>query len=115
MTTGDAPIHATLLTAVQPAKLQALLADAVAHHRAGRLVEAEALYRKARAAAPKDFDVLHLSGLLAYQQGNTSWAIDWLTRAHRIERKSAVCQMRLGLALLLGGRAAEAETELRGA
>ena len=100
---------------MQPAKLQALLADAVAHHRAGRLVEAEALYRKARAAAPKDFDVLHLSGLIAYQLGNTASAIDWLTRAHRIDRKSAVCQMRLGLALLLGGRTAEAETEFRGA
>jgi protein O-GlcNAc transferase len=98
---------------VQPAKLQALLAEAVAHHRAGRLADAEKLYRRARAAAPKHFDVLHLSGLLAYQQGNIAAAIDWLTRAHRTDRKSAVCEMRLGLALLMGERAVEAETHLR--
>ncbi|MEO7412036.1 MAG: tetratricopeptide repeat protein [Opitutaceae bacterium] len=100
---------------MQPAKLQALLADAVGHHRAGRLGDAENLYRKARAAAPKDFDVLHLSGLLAYQQGHTALAVDWLGRAHRIDRKSAVCQMRFGLALLTAGRAAEAEMHLRAA
>jgi protein O-GlcNAc transferase len=100
---------------VQPAKLQALLADAVAHHRAGRLADAEKLYRQARTAAPKHFDALHLSGLLAYQQGNVAAAIDWLTRAHRIDRRSAVCEMRLGLALLMGGRATEAEAHLRAA
>lgn len=100
---------------MQPAKLQALLAEAVAHHRAGRLADAESLYRKARAAAPKHFDVLHLSGLLAYQQGKVAEAIDWLTRAHRIDRKSAVCEMRLGLALLMSGQAVEAEAHLRAA
>lgn len=98
---------------MQPAKLQALLAEAVAHHRAGRFARAEPLYRQARTAAPKHFDVLHLSGLLAYQQGNAAAAVDWLTRAHRIDRKSAVCEMRLGLALLLAERAAEAEAHLR--
>lgn len=98
---------------MQPAKLQALLAGAVAHHRAGRLAEAEILYRQARTAAPKHFDVLHLSGLLAYQQGNAAAAVDWLTRAHRIDRKSVVCEMRLGLALLLAERAAEGEAHLR--
>jgi protein O-GlcNAc transferase len=100
---------------VQPAKFQALLTDAVAQHRAGRLEEAENLYRQARVAAPKHFDVLHLSGLLAYQLGRTEAAIDWLTRAHRVDRKSAVCEMRLGLALLMGGRASEGEKHLRSA
>jgi protein O-GlcNAc transferase len=100
---------------VQPAKLQAILADAVTHHRAGRLEEAENLYRKARVAAPRHFDVLHLSGLLAYQLGRIDAAVDWLTRAHRIDRKSAVCEMRLGLALLMDGRAGEGEKHLRSA
>ncbi len=99
---------------MSPAKLQALLKDAVAHHRAGRLVEAEALYRQARGAEPKNFDVLHLSGLAAYQQGRLAEAVDWLTRAHRLDRRSAVCAMRLGLALLAAGRTAEAEARLRG-
>ena len=52
-----------------PAKLQSLLQTAVAHHRGGRLAEAEQLYARVRAAAPANFDALHLSGLLAVQQG----------------------------------------------
>lgn len=113
LTTGGRRRSTQHYERVQPAKLKALLADAVAHHRAGRLADAETLYRQARAAAPRHFDVLHLSGLLAYQQGNAAAAIDWLTRAHRIDRKSAVCEMRLGLALLMGERAKEAEAHLR--
>jgi protein O-GlcNAc transferase len=109
---GPAPIT-QLYERVQPAKLQALLADAVAHHRAGRLADADILYRKARSAAPRHFDVLHLSGLAAYQLGNVADAVDWLERAHRLDRKSVVCEMRLGLALLMAGRVADAEAHLR--
>ncbi len=90
-----------------------MLQDAIAHHRADRLTEAELLYRKARAAAPKQFDVLHLSGLVAYQQGRNADAIALLTRAHQIDRKSAVCAMRLGLAHLAAHHAVEAEKFLR--
>src|SRR5688572_27097612 len=100
-------------TALSPAKLQSLLQSAVAHHRAGRLPEAELIYRPLRSAAPRNFDVLHLSGLGAYQQGRIADAITWLTRAHAIDRKSAVCEMRLALALLAMKRTPEAEAHLR--
>ncbi len=98
---------------MSPQKLQTLLREAVAHHRAGRLAEAEEIYRQARAAAPKQFEVLHLSGLAAYQQGRLEDAIEWLTHAHRLDRSSAVCAMRLALAQLASGRVAEAEELLR--
>ncbi len=98
---------------MNPAKLQSLLQNAIGHHKAGRLAEAETLYRQARVAAPRSFDVLHLSGLLAYQQGRVPDAIDLLTRAHKLENKSAVCEMRLALALLSAKRTAEAEKHLR--
>ncbi len=96
-----------------PAQLQSLLQTAVTHHRAGRLVEAEATYRRVRTAAPKNFDAQHLSGLVAYQQGRMPDAVDFLTRALRLDPKSVPCEMRLGLALLAGGRSKEAEVRLR--
>jgi len=98
---------------MSPAKLQSLLQSAVAHHRAGRLVEAEGIYRQLRAVAPKHFDVLHLSGLVALQQGRPVDAVEWLTRAHAVDRKSTVCELRLAVALLASGRTPEAEVPLR--
>lgn len=95
------------------AKLQSLLQNGLAHHRAGRLAEAEQLYRQARVAAPKQFDVLHLSGLLAYQQGKLSEAIQWLGRAHQLDRHNAMCEMRYAMALIGERRLEEAEKHLR--
>ncbi len=98
---------------MQPAKLQLLLQNALGHHRAGRLAEAESLYRQARMAAPRHFDVLHLSGLVAYQQGRMTEAVDYLGKAHQLNPRDAVCAMRCGLALLAMRRTAEAEKALR--
>lgn len=96
-----------------PVKLQHLLQAAIVHHRADRLAEAEKLYRQARAAAPRNFDVLQLSGLVAYQQGRIPDAIDLLGRAHQLDSRAAVCEMRYALALLAARRTAEAESHLR--
>ena len=43
----------------------ALLAEALAAHRQGRLAEAEALYRRILALVPQHFDALHLLGVIA--------------------------------------------------
>jgi protein O-GlcNAc transferase len=96
-----------------PAKLQSLLQAALVHHKAGRLNEAEALYRQARVGAPKNFDVMHLSGLVAYQQDRMADAAELLTKALRLNPKAAECEMRLGLALMSVGRSTEAEAHLR--
>ena len=98
---------------MSPHKLQILLQEGIGHHRAGRFAEAEQRYRRARGAAPRNFDALHLSGLVAYQQGRIEEAVDLLGRAHRLDRRHAVCAMRLGLAVLAAGRPAEAEGHLR--
>ena len=98
---------------MSPAKLQSLLQSALAHHRAGRLDEAGALYRQARVAAPRNFDALHLSGLVAYQQTRLLEAADLLGRAHAMNRSHAVCEMRLGLVLLALKRTKEGEKHLR--
>ncbi len=96
-----------------PAKLQSLLQTALAHHKAGRLAEAEACYRQARGVAPRNFDVLHLSGLLALQEGRLADACDLLARAHQADRTHAACEMRFGLALNAIGRFEQAEAHLR--
>lgn len=98
---------------MNPAKIQSLLQAAVTHHRANRLVEADNLYRQVRLAAPKHFDALHLSGLVAYQQGRMPDAVELLRRAHHVDPKACACEMRLGLALLAAGRPAEGEAHLR--
>ncbi len=92
-----------------PQQLQQLLQQAVAHHQAGRLEPADALYRRVRAAAPRNFDALHLAGLVAFQQGRNAEACALLGKARRIDPRSAVCAMRLGLALMGAGQTAQAE------
>ena len=96
-----------------PARFQQQLQEAVAQHRAGRLGEATALYRRLRAVAPRNFDVLHLGGLVAFQQSRVPEALDLLGRAHQVNPRDPVCEMRYALALLAGRRTAEAEAHLR--
>lgn len=98
-----------------PAQIQKLLQEAVAHHRAGRLAQAETCYRRVLAAQPNQFDALHLSGTVALQQGRAVAAVELLARAHRASPKHATCMMRYGLALISTGRSKEAEPVLRAA
>lgn len=98
---------------MSPQKLQSLLQQAVAHHRAGEFEAAAKLYRQVRALAPKAVDAWHLGGLAAYQLGRSVEAVELLTRAHQLDRKSVICEARLALALIAAGRAPEAETHLR--
>ncbi|MFI5336958.1 MAG: tetratricopeptide repeat protein, partial [Opitutales bacterium] len=98
---------------MSPTQIQNLLQQAVTLHRAGRMEQADAIYTRVRMAAPRNFDVLHLSGTLALQQNRLSEAITLLSQAHKLDPKSAVCAMRLGVSLLTAGRNAEAEPYLR--
>jgi tetratricopeptide (TPR) repeat protein len=54
---------------------------AVAHHRGGRLAEAEALYLRALRDDPEDPETLHLLGVLHHQRGDTAAAADLIRRA----------------------------------
>ena len=98
---------------MSPAKLQSTLQTALALHQQGRLPEAEKLYVQLRASWPRNFDVLHLSGALAYQQGRYKEALDLLTRALTISPASVPCTMRVGLAHVALGHAAKGEDFLR--
>ncbi len=58
-----------------------LFSKALQLHRAGQLAEAQELYERALNADPRNFDALHLSGVLAAQQGDYPRADQLLTRA----------------------------------
>jgi FkbM family methyltransferase len=58
-----------------------MLAQAVAHHRAGRIAEAGRLYRDLLAREPANADALHLMGVAALQEGLHDDARDWIGKA----------------------------------
>ncbi|MFC5357857.1 tetratricopeptide repeat protein, partial [Azospirillum himalayense] len=53
----------------------ALVAAGLAHHGAGRLAEAESVYRRVLADHPRHPDALHLLGALALQGGKPAEAV----------------------------------------
>ena len=57
------------------------LADAIAHHEAGRLAQAEAVYRQLLESEPKHVDALHLLGVLALQRGELARAGELIGRS----------------------------------
>src|SRR5690349_21501330 len=83
-----------------------MLEGALAHHQAGRLVEAEAVHRQVLAIEPDNADCLHLLGMLADQKGSTAEAIGLIGRAVSIEPKHAAAHNNLGLVLQRAGHLA---------
>jgi predicted O-linked N-acetylglucosamine transferase (SPINDLY family) len=76
------------------------LASALQHHQAGRLAEAEPLYRRVLRAQPNHVDALQLLGLILHQQGRTEQAIDHLRRALRVKPDYAEVHNNLGNMLM---------------
>lgn len=79
--------------------MAARLEDALALHQAGRLAEAERLYRQLLAADPGHFDALHFLGVAAYQQGRHGEAVDLISRAIAINASYAPAHSNLANAL----------------
>ena len=90
------------------AKDSSRLAQAVAHHQAGRLAEAEQGYRAVLSADPQHPDALHLLGVLSLQSGRADEAVTLIGKA--LERSKGVADYwdNLGSALCASGRAADA-------
>jgi tetratricopeptide (TPR) repeat protein len=86
---------------------------AVAHHQAGRMGEAEGLYRHILAAAPRHADALDMLGVLAWQSGRADEALDLVGRALSINKRNPGFHVHYGLALIAAGRRADAIKSLR--
>jgi Tfp pilus assembly protein PilF len=54
---------------------------ALGHHHAGRLAEAEGIYRQILAVEPRHAGALHLLGVVAHQAGHHEAALDLIRRA----------------------------------
>ncbi|TMJ59656.1 MAG: tetratricopeptide repeat protein [Alphaproteobacteria bacterium] len=59
----------------------AALAEAARHHQAGRLRQAERVYRRVLAGDPNQADCLHLLGLVLHQTGRSAEALQLIERA----------------------------------
>lgn len=78
------------------------------HHRAGRLSEAEALYREALAEDPENIDALHFWGVIAFQRGDYPQAVQLISKALSHNASNASAYNNLGNALAAQGRRPEA-------
>ena len=91
-----------------PPALLAQFGQAVALHQAGRLTEAEPIYRQVLQAQPRHFDSLHLLGVIHYQRGAYSEAVRHIEAALKINPAVAAAHNNLGNAFKDLGRAEEA-------
>ena len=88
-------------------------AQALAHHRAGRLAEAERGYRGILERSPDHCDALHLLGVIAFQAGHLHDALALIGRAAALRPDAAPCRNNLGLVLERLGRDDDAEAAYR--
>ena len=85
----------------------------LAHHQAGRLGRAETLYRKILLAEPEHADALHLLGLLAFQCGKLTTALQLIERALPALAALPEIHLNYGNVLRGVGRASEAVASYR--
>jgi Flp pilus assembly protein TadD len=83
------------------------------HHQAGRLADAEAVYRRVLETQPDHPDALHLLGLIAHQTGRYEVAVEWIEKAVGIQPSNADFLNHLGEAHRSLGRFREAESWIR--
>jgi len=87
-----------------PNAAASLLASAVTHHQAGRLEQAQALYRQILASSPRHADAMHLLGVTELQAGALDRAAQLIQQAIEIDPKMAAAYSNLGTVHLRAGR-----------
>jgi protein O-GlcNAc transferase len=90
------PATAELSSPPPISSLESRLDLAIEHHQAGRLPEAEQLYRDILRQAPHHRDALHLLGAVAHRTGRNDEAIHLVQQAIRIDGSQAVFHNTLG-------------------
>ena len=96
-----------------PVTVQQAFELALQHHRAGRLAEAEALYRQILAVDPRHADALHLLGALAHQVGRNDVAVGLIRQAIAVNPDYPEAYNNLGVALRDHGQLDEAIASYR--
>jgi len=96
----------------EPALVQSIN-NALQHHAAGRLPEAEQIYQQILQADPNQVDALHLLGVLAHQIGKNEAAVELISKAITIKPDFAEAHCNLASALQAMGRSEEAAANCR--
>lgn len=76
--------------------LQQDLGNAIAHQNAGQLTEAEHIYMNVLAVTPRDFNALHLLGVLYHQRGEHERAAAQIQEALLVNPTDAIAYSNLG-------------------
>lgn len=97
-TAGEISPTETARAAVQPSVAE-LLETGLAHHRAGSLEEAFALYKRVLATVPGHADALYFLGLIAYQLNQPEMAIELIGKAIQQNGNISYYHTTCGLAL----------------
>jgi predicted O-linked N-acetylglucosamine transferase (SPINDLY family) len=77
-------------------QLHQLLALAVAAHQAGDLAQAEVLYKRVLQVDTRQFDALHMLGVIEGQRGNFAAGVERINKALRIQPRSVDALINLG-------------------
>ena len=101
------------MTKQAPPGVQAMFAAALRHHQAGRLSEADRLYRQILLADARHADALHFLGVLAHQAGRNESAVDLIGKAVAQNDRVPAFHNNLGNALKALGRLEEAVISYR--
>jgi predicted O-linked N-acetylglucosamine transferase (SPINDLY family) len=86
---------------------------ALQHHQAGRLPEAETLYRQILAVQPAHADALHYLGGIAHQTGRNDAAVDLIGRSLALQPVNPAASLNLGLIFCAMGRRPEGIAAIR--
>jgi Flp pilus assembly protein TadD len=97
----------------QPVTTRQAIQIAMQHHEAGRLTEAESIYRQVLEAEPANADALHLLGVIAHQSGNHEVAVELIEKAIGFNPANPFFLNNLGEALRELHRPREAESAYR--
>jgi predicted O-linked N-acetylglucosamine transferase (SPINDLY family) len=89
---------------MDPRTIQQTFDQAVRHHQAGQLPEAEQLYREVLAQNPEHALAMHNLGVIAHQTGRNELAVELIARAVAIKPNYAEAHCNLGDALRVLGR-----------
>jgi predicted O-linked N-acetylglucosamine transferase (SPINDLY family) len=84
------------------------LGIALQHHQAGRLPEAESVYRQILLADSHNVDALHFLGVIAYQRAEHKKAEELISRALQLKDSNAPAHNNLGNALAAQGKLKQA-------
>ncbi len=113
MTERTGPADPSYTAPVVSAEIADALQAALARHQAGRLDQAEAIYRQILGHAPDDPDALHLLGMVMHARGEHEAALDLIGRALRVVADSAALHNNFAQVLRALGRVNEASEAYR--